>query len=180
MCPQPHAAERTEKRGCVCDVSLSLAPYSRFVSPLKTNSGRSDRDSCGPHKREGAVSRARQWGCAWQHSALRVRAQGAGMYPQWYTERTETRVCVRDVSLSLAPYPSFESQLKTSAGRATSSLLDRWTEILRTTQERRRGGKRISGDARGNIATCACAHKAQLCTPGGMQREQRHACVCTT
>ena len=39
MCPQRYA-ERTETRVAVCDVSLSLAPYLRFVSPLKTASGR--------------------------------------------------------------------------------------------------------------------------------------------
>jgi hypothetical protein len=56
----------------------------------------------------------------------------------------ETRAGVRDVSLSLAPYRRLVSPLKTSAGRATSWLDFRLSD-LRTTHERGRGGTRVSG-----------------------------------
>ena len=84
------------------------------------------------------------------------------MCPQRHAERTETRVAVCDVSLSLAPYSRLVSPLKTNSGRAASSLLDR-SRYLRTTQERGRGGTRVRGMRVAETRACregkdACLH----------------------
>ena len=153
MCPQPHAAERTETRAGVRDVSLSLAPYQRFVSPLKTNFGRAASSLCSrsrllrttPERGRGDTrasgdARDSKAACACAHKAQLCK-------PRRHAERTETRAGVCDVSLSLAPYSRFVSPLKTNSGRAASLLPDR-ESVLRTTHERGRGGTLVSGGMR--------------------------------
>jgi hypothetical protein len=107
MCPQRHA-ERTETRACVCDVSLSLAPYRRFLRPLKTNSGRA---ASSLFSRSSNLRNTQERG----RGGTRVRGMRVA----------ETRAGVRDVSLSLAPYRRFVSPLKTNTGREASWLKPR-------------------------------------------------------
>jgi hypothetical protein len=133
-----------ETRAGVRDVSLSLAPYRRFVRPLKTNSGRAAsslkcrKSSLRTTQERGRGGTRASVGCAWHHSALRVRARGAGMG---------------------AVQPEVPAD---------------------HTRERARGHTRVSGDAPGIIAPCACAHEAQVWDLSSMQRGQRRVLPCVT
>jgi hypothetical protein len=86
-------------------------------------------------------------------------------------------VCVSVMCLSpLPPYRRFVSPLNTVAGRAASLLVYK-ESLLRNTRERGCGRTRVSEDARGSIAACAC-HTTRGHVPPAACRESSRPCVC--
>jgi hypothetical protein len=167
---------------------LCFPPYPRFVSPLNAAVVRVV-SSFFPKERYLRGTREREDGDTRVSEDARGRIAACACHTtRGYVPPAECRenlrpclcVCVSVMCLSpLPPYSRFVSPLNNVAGRAVSSLLGN-IRNLRGTRERGRGGTRVSEDALGSIAACACHTTRGHVTPSGMQRELVRvlACVC--
>jgi hypothetical protein len=184
----PPAACRESSRPCLCVCVMCLSPlppYPRFVSPLNTSAGRAA--SLLLYK-ESPLRTTRERGRGGTRVSEDARGSIAACachttrgYVPPAACRESSRpclcVCVSVMCLSpLPPYRRFVSPLNTVAGRAVSSLLDKESP-LRNTRERGRGSTRVSEDAPGSIAACAC-HTTRGHVPPAACRESWRPCLC--
>jgi hypothetical protein len=191
MCPQRHA-ERACARACVCvcvcDVSLSPPSLLKVREPVEHRRGEGgelvvvQKEVPAEHTRERG-----RGGTQVSEDALGIIAACACHTTRGHVTPAACReslrpclcvcVCVSVMCLSpLPPYRRFVSPLNTVAGRAVSSLLCK-LRFLRNTRERGRGGTRVSEDAHGSIAACAC-HTTRGYVPPAACRESLRPCLC--